>query len=259
MKNLIYYNKEKFDIYFKKITNKYEKSNSTEIYIQDIERFNIKNSIVTFEVRDFLIKAIFMPLDNYIGERILNSLKFYFNNFNDDVLYDYFLLDSNVNDGQVKILLYAMKIQKDIQDVLKHIDKSYLVVRPLQFIRIEYLSNKFNIRNGIFINKIDSKTYNVVMFRNSLIFLNEYFDSSNLDSLDMYLNKKIQFVKDEFNIWINKDVYFLNDNSDKEQYNYPFKCKSLNYTMEEMLTEHDYVRSKFFKFWKKRENFKKNA
>ncbi len=42
MKNLIYYNKDKFDIYFKKITNKYEKSNISDVYIKDINKFNIK-------------------------------------------------------------------------------------------------------------------------------------------------------------------------------------------------------------------------
>ena len=42
-------------------------------------------------------------------------------------------------------------------------------------------------------------------------------------------------------------------------YNYKFKFGFINYTMEEILTEHDYIRSKFSKFWKKRENFKKNA
>ena len=51
MKNLIYYDKEKCDVYFKKISNKYEKANKTQIYIKDIDKFNIKNCIVTFEVK----------------------------------------------------------------------------------------------------------------------------------------------------------------------------------------------------------------
>lgn len=259
MKNLIYYDKKKFDIYFKKMSNKYEKSNSTNIYINDINKFNIKNSIVTFEVKDFLIKSLFMPLDNYIGDRILNTLKFYFNSYNEDILYDYFLLDSNVRDGQVKILLYAMRIQRDLQDVLKYIDKSYLVVRPIQFIMIEYLSNKFKIKSGVFLNKIEDDNYNIIMFKNSLILLNDYIDSSDLINLDCYIVDKIQYINKEFNIIVSPEVYFLNDNEDKSNFNYKFKYGFLNYTMEEILTEHDYIRSKFSKFWKKRESFKKNA
>ena len=165
MRNLIYYDKSKFDIYFRKISKKYAKANKSEIYIKDIDKFNIRNSIVTFEVKDFLIKPLDMPLDNYINDRVLNSVKFYFNNHNDDVLYDYFLLDSDVNIGQVKILLYAMKIQSDVQKILNYIDKSYLVVRPLQFIMLEYISYKFNLSDGILINKIDKNTYNFIVFK----------------------------------------------------------------------------------------------
>lgn len=259
MKNLIYYDKEKCDVYFKKISNKYEKANKTQIYIKDIDKFNIKNCIVTFDVKDFLIKSLCMPLDNYINERVLNSLKFYFNNFNDDVLYDYFLLDSDLEMGQVKILLYAIKIQDDVQNILKYIDKSYLVVRPLQFIMLEYLTHKFDISNGIFINKINEEQYNIIMFRNSLILLNDYINNEDLKYLDDYIEDKIDYLKKEFNVELNKDVYFLNDKQDKDMYNYKFKFGFINYTMEEILTEHDYVRSKFSKFWKKRENFKKNA
>ncbi len=259
MKNLIYYDKKRFDIYFKKMSNIYQKSNSTKIYINDINKFNIKKSTITFEVRDFLIKAIFMPLDNYIGDRILNSLKFYFNSYDEDVLYDYLLLDSNVRDGQVKILLYAMRIQKDIQDVLKYIDKSYLVVRPLQFIMVEYLSNKFNIKSGIFINKLEDNTYNIIMFKNSLILLNDYISTENMNNIDSYIIEKLLFIKKEFSVVIDKHVYFLNDNEDKTHFNYKFDYDFLNYTMEEILTKHDYVRGKFSKFWKKRESFKKNA
>ena len=259
MKNLIYYNKDKFDIYFKKITNKYEKSNISDVYIKDINKFNIKNSIIIFEVRDFLIKSLFMPLDNYIGDRILNSLKFYFNSFNDDILYDYFLLDSDINNGQVRILLYAMKIKKDVQEILKYIDKSYLVVRPLQFIIVEYISNKFNTKNGILINKIDSSNYNIIMFRNSLILLNDYINADTFNNLDIYIIDSMQYVKKEFNVSINNDIYFLNCDQENISCNYKFKCIFSNHTVEEILREHDYIRSKFFKFWKKRENFKMNA
>ena len=259
MKNLIYYDKDKCDIYFKKITNKYEKANSTQIYIKDINKFNIKKSLVTFEVKDFLIKALCMPLDNYINDRVLNSLKFYFNNFNEDVLYDYFLLDSELEMGQVKILLYAIKIQNDVQNILKYIDKSYLVVRPLQFIMLEYLTNKFNINNGIFINRVDNEQYNIIMFKNSLILLNDYISKEELPYLNSYLIEKINFVKKEFSVDINKNVYFLNDRENKDKFNYSFKYDFIDYTMEEILTQHDYVRSKFTKFWKKRETFKKNA
>lgn len=259
MKNLIYYNQDKCDIYFKKMTNKYEKANKTQVYIKDITKFNIKNCIVTFEAKNFLIKSLYMPLDNYINERILNSLKFYFNNFNDDVLYDYFLLDSDLDMGQVKILLYAIKIQDDVQEILTYIDKSYLVVRPLQFIMLEYLSNKLDINNGIFLNRIDEDQYNIIMFKNSLILLNDYISKDKLDNLEFYIEEKIKYVKKEFNVDIKKKVYFLNDDENKSIYNYGFEFNFTNYTMEEILTKHDYVRSKFSKFWKKRETFKKNA
>lgn len=259
MKNLIYYNKDKFDIYFKKITNKYEKSNISDVYIKDINRFNIKNSIIIFEVKDFLIKSLIMPLDNYIGDRILNSLKFYFNGFDDDVLYDYFLLDSEINNGQVRILLYAMKIKSDVQEILKYIDKSYLVVRPLQFVMIEYISNKFNTKNGILINKIDELNYNIIMFKNSLILLNNYINKETFNNLDMYIIDNIKEVKEEFKILINNDIYLLNCDQESVSLSEKFKCTFLNHNVEEILREHDYIRSKFSKFWKKRENFKKNA
>lgn len=259
MKKLIYYDKDKFDIYFRKMSKKYEKANRSEIYIKDIDKFNIKNSIVTFEVKDFLIKSLDMPLDNYINDRVLNSLKFYFNNYNDDILYDYFLLDADVNIGQVKILLYAMKIQSDVQKILNYIDKSYLVVRPLQFIMLEYISCKFNLNDGILINKIDNNTYNFIIFKNSLILLNEYVNEFNPSNLGKYIDEKLSKVREEFRININKNVYFLNDDPLSHPYSYDFNFKFINYTMEEILTKHDYVRSKFSKFWKKRENFKKNA
>ena len=255
MKNLIYYNKNKCDVYFKKITNKYVKANNSQIYIEDINKFNIKNCVVTFEVKNFLIKSLSMPLDNYINDRILNSLKFYFNNFDDDILYDYFLLDSELNSGQVKILLYALKIQKDVQDILKYIDKSYLVVRPLQFIMLEYLSYKYQIPSGIFLDNINHEQYNVVVFNNSLILVNDYINKNG--ELSRYLNEKVNYVKDEFNVDLNREVYFLNDS--KNIGIYDFKFDFIDYTMEEILTQHDYFRSKFSKFWKKNENFKKNA
>lgn len=259
MKNLIYYNKNKCDVYFKKMSNRYEKANKSGIYIKDIEKFNVKNSIVTFEVKNFLIKSLCMPLDNYINERVLNSLKFYFNDYNDNILYDYFLLDSDLEYGQVKILLYAIKIQEDMEEMLKYIDRSYLVIRPLQFILIEYLTNKFEINKGIFLNKLEDGRYNVIFFKNSLILFNDYINSEDLRRLDSYLEVKIEHVKNEFNIELDKRVYFLNDRESKEEYDYKFKFDFLSYTMEEVLTKHDYIRSKFSKFWKKKESFKKNA
>mgnify|MGYP003377024461 FL=1 len=259
MRNLIYYDKSKFDIYFRKISKKYAKANKSEIYIKDIDKFNIRNSIVTFEVKDFLIKPLDMPLDNYINDRVLNSVKFYFNNHNDDVLYDYFLLDSDVNIGQVKILLYAMKIQSDVQKILNYIDKSYLVVRPLQFIMLEYISYKFNLSDGILINKIDKNTYNFIVFKKFLILFNEYVNEINPSNIGKYVDEKLSKVREDFKININKNVYFLNDNPSFYPNSYDFNFKFINYTMEEILTKHDYVRSKFSKFWKKRENFKKNA
>ena len=93
----------------------------------------------------------------------------------------------------------------------------------------------------------------------SLILLNDYINNEDLKYLDDYIEDKIDYVKKEFNVELNKEVYFLNDKQDKDMYNYKFKFGFINYTMEEILTEHDYVRSKFSKFWKKRENFKKNA
>ncbi len=259
MKNLIYYHENKCDVYFKKITNRYEKANKSKIYIEDINRFNIKNCIVTFEIKDFLIKPLSMPLDNYIHERVVNSLKFYFNGFGEDILYDYFLLDSEVEIGQVKILLYAIKIQDNVQNVLKYINKSYLIIRPLQFIMLEYLTLKFSIPKGIFLNKVSDDQYNFIVSKNSLILLNEYISRENLKYLSDYLESKINYVRNEFGITLDKNIYFLNDNESKDLYNYEFKFNFIEYTMEEILINHDYIRSKFSKFWNKKENFKKNA
>lgn len=259
MKNLIYYDKNKCDIYFKKITNKYEKANNSKIYVEDIDKFNVKNCVVTFQIRDFLIKVLCMPLDNYIHERIVNSLKFYFNGFGDDVLYDYFLLDSDVRVGQVKVLLYAIKIKDDIQNLLKHIDKSYLVVRPLQFIMLEYLTHKFEIKKGIFLSKIDDDQYNLIIFKNSLILLNDYVYKENLEYFDNYLQNKVDYIKNEFEIILDRKVYLLNNNGDRSVTSNRFSFDFINYTMEEILINHDYIRSKFSKFWKKKETLKKNA
>lgn len=259
MKNLIYYHKNKCDIYFKKITNKYERASKSQIYVEDIDKFNIKNCVVTFQIKDFLIKSLCMPLDNYIHERVINSLKFYFNSFGDDVLYDYFLLDSDIKVGQVRILLYAIKIQDDVQNVLKYIDKSYLVVRPLQFIILEYLTHKFGISKGIFLNKVDDQQYNLIIFKNSLILLNDYMRIENLEYFDNYLQNKIDYVKNEFGIVLDGTVHLLNNGDDRSISSRKFDFDFINYTMEEVLINHDYVRSKFSKFWKKKEIFKKNA
>ncbi len=258
MKNLIYYDKNKLDIYFKKISKKYEKFNKNEIYIKDIDKFNIKNSIVTFEVRDFLIKSIYVPLDSYIDERVLKYLKFYFGNYNNDVFYDYFLLSNESNKGQVKVLLYALKIKEDVKKILNNVDKSYLVIRPLQFILLEYISNKFNINEGILIDKIDKDNYNFIIFKNSLILLNDY---NKLDSytLSNYIDNKLLKVKEECGLSINKNVYFLNDSPLLHEYPYDFNFEFINYTMDEILTKHNYVSSKLSKFFRKMEFFKKNA
>lgn len=258
MKNLIYYDKDKLDIYFKKISKKYEKSNKTKVYIKDINKFNIKNSIVTFEVKDFLIKSICIPLDNHMDNRVLNYLKFYFDNYDEDVFYDYFLLNSEEKMGQVTILLYALKIEEDVQKILNCVDRSYLVIRPLQFILLEYISNKFNLSSGVLVNKIDEDKYNFIVFKNSLILLNEY---NNIDSCDLsnYIDNKLFKVKKEFGISINKDVYFLNDSPLSHPFSYDFNFKFINYTMDEILTQHNYVSSKLSKLFRKIELFKKDA
>ena len=83
------------------------------------------------------------------------------------------------------------------------------MVRPLQFIIVEYISNKFNTKNGILINKIDSSNYNIIMFRNSLILLNDYINADTFDNLDIYIIDSMQYVKKEFNVSINNDIYIF--------------------------------------------------
>ena len=257
MKNLIYYNMDKCDVYFRKITNRYAKVNKTQIYIEDINKFNVKNSVVTFDVKDFLIKPLDMPLDDHIHDRVVNSLKFYFNSSEEDVLYDYFLLDSDME--SVKILLYAIKVGVDVKNILKYIDKSYLVVRPLQFIMLEYLTCKYSIESGIFLNNLNDGKYNFIMFKNGLILINEYISKNDLEELENYIDIKLIEVKEEFNVDLKKQVYFLNDSKNKREYNYGFKYDYIDYTLEEILIEHDYVKSKFSKLWKKKESYRKNA
>ena len=257
MKNLIYYNRNKCDVYFRKKSNKNVRANKTEIYIEDINKYNVKDSVVTFNVKDFLIKSLDMPLDNYIHDRVINSLKFYFNSSEEEVLYDYFLLDSNMD--SVKILLYAIKVGSDVKNILKYIDKSYLVVRPFQFIMLEYLTCKYSIKSGMFLNNNYNGEYNFIVFKNGLILVNEYMDAHCLDTLDEYVLNKLKEVKEEFNVDINKEVYFLNDIKNKHKYGYEFKFDYIDYTMEEVLSEHNYIKSKFSKLFKKREGYRKNA
>lgn len=257
MKNLIYYNSDKCDVYSKKISNKYAKSNKSKIYIKDINKFNVKNSVITFEVENFLIKPLDMPLDEHIHDRVVNSLKFYFNSSEEDVLYDYFLLDSDMEN--IRILLYAIKVVGEVKNILKYINKSYLVIRPLQFIMLEYLCYKYSLDSGIFLNNVDAERYNFIMFRNGLILINEYIYKRELVNLEKYINRKIIEVKEEFSVDLKKHVYFLNDERNKGIYNYKFPYDYIDYTLEEIITEHNYMKSKFSKFMKRKENYRKNA